>query len=294
MLSIVIITRNRCNDLYIAIRSCIDKVDEHYEVIIVDNNSTDNTKLVVKRVCEENDFILNYIECNENLGVAAARNIGFSQAKGDIVYFLDDDAYIDNTQIPVSDICNFMRKNSDIAIVATEIFNTKENIWQHSIFPKGVPTRTEGEVFDFIGASHFIKKEVFLGKELYPKDFFYGSEELYASLVVLSMGLKIWYNNKIIIKHNPSNINRLSNTEIGINNYVNTFIVKLLLLPNRLLFISKIFFILRLIKFCGINIHKWVKCYTFFKKRYKKNSCERMSLEVVINLANKYGWNYLL
>ena len=56
------------------------------EIILVDDGSTDNTIGVVKRL----EFSVQYIE-QDNMGPAAARNLGINLAKGDFVAFLDSD-----------------------------------------------------------------------------------------------------------------------------------------------------------------------------------------------------------
>jgi glycosyltransferase involved in cell wall biosynthesis len=56
------------------------------EIIVVDDGSTDNTIGVVKRL----EFSVQYIE-QDNMGPAAARNLGINLAKGDFVALLDSD-----------------------------------------------------------------------------------------------------------------------------------------------------------------------------------------------------------
>jgi glycosyltransferase involved in cell wall biosynthesis len=294
MISVVFITRNRREELCKAIQSCINNINECFEIIVVDNNSTDNTQKIVIKLSEEFNFKLNYIYYEENLGVAAARNVGFSKAIGDIVFFLDDDAYIESSAGCIDEVCSFMRKNSDIAIVATDIYNVKENLWQHSIFPKGVSERNEGEVLSYFGASHFIKKDKFENCELYPKSLFYGSEELYASLVAWGKGAKVWYYKNMLVKHNPSSSARLCQRDIALNVLVNLFIVKKLILPNYLILISWIFFVMRIFKYHGLNLKQWSLCFELYRLRYDPIYRYPMSFRKLVELYRKFGWNLLI
>lgn len=71
-----------------AIRSIIDQTFRDFEVIIVDDASTDSTPDVVKSFQDDR---LIYIRREKNGCAAAARNSGIMQAKGEYISFLDDD-----------------------------------------------------------------------------------------------------------------------------------------------------------------------------------------------------------
>ena len=70
-----------------AIQSVLDQTFADFELIVVDDGSTDNTQ---DRVRNFVDARIKYIY-QENAGLAAARNTGIDQAKGVYVAFLDDD-----------------------------------------------------------------------------------------------------------------------------------------------------------------------------------------------------------
>ena len=94
MLSIVIITCNRKDSLEKTILSCIDHVSVEWELIVVDNGSADGTRTMVEDMQKKIGFALQYHYSNINLGVAGARNLGYDLAKGEILYFIDDDAVV--------------------------------------------------------------------------------------------------------------------------------------------------------------------------------------------------------
>jgi|Deesub1362A_J573_1020465.scaffolds.fasta_scaffold00077_13 glycosyltransferase involved in cell wall biosynthesis len=62
-----------------------------YEVIIVDNNSTDNTKEVVEKFIKNSSVRMKYV-FEENIGLSNARNAGIKNSEGEIIAFIDDDA----------------------------------------------------------------------------------------------------------------------------------------------------------------------------------------------------------
>jgi glycosyltransferase involved in cell wall biosynthesis len=92
--SVVIATYNRARELgetlaSLAVIQCAD----HWEVIVVDNNSTDDTRAVVETA--RTDFPVSLVYVNErHQGRSAALNAGFSVTSGDIIVTTDDDVRV--------------------------------------------------------------------------------------------------------------------------------------------------------------------------------------------------------
>ena len=87
--SAIITTHNRADLLKRSIESVLNRTYKNLECIVVDDNSTDNTR----EVC--NQFPVNYIYIpkEETRGGNYARNLGIKAASGDYCAFLDDDDY---------------------------------------------------------------------------------------------------------------------------------------------------------------------------------------------------------
>lgn len=88
LFSIILTTYNRSQFLPRAIHSVLQQTFNDFELIIIDDHSTDNTPQVV---AEFNDNRMTYIQQDHNQGVSTARNTGIKQAKGEYLCFLDDD-----------------------------------------------------------------------------------------------------------------------------------------------------------------------------------------------------------
>ena len=70
-----------------------------YEILLVDNNCTDNTRSVCDVFARDHaDISFRYVVEPEQ-GLSAARNKGIKEAKGDIIIYVDDDALIDSNYI---------------------------------------------------------------------------------------------------------------------------------------------------------------------------------------------------
>lgn len=91
LISLVICTHNRANFLEDTLRTVETQTlnDDKYEVLIVDNNSSDSTPQVAKSYCDRHINASYYLE--ENIGLSHARNRGWMEAKGQYVGYTDDD-----------------------------------------------------------------------------------------------------------------------------------------------------------------------------------------------------------
>lgn len=93
-ISVIICTYNRCDLLDSAIKSLLNqKVDKNlYEIIVVDNNSTDKTKETVGKYLTETN--IRYIFEGKQ-GLSNSRNAGYKNSAGRYVAYIDDDAKAD-------------------------------------------------------------------------------------------------------------------------------------------------------------------------------------------------------
>lgn len=98
LISVVIPTFNRSNTLMKAIDSVLAQTYKNYEIIIVDDASTDNTDDIVKQYlnCRDN---IKYIKGKCNKGANHRRNQGIKEAKGNYIAFLDSDNYWESKKL---------------------------------------------------------------------------------------------------------------------------------------------------------------------------------------------------
>jgi len=86
LVSVIIPTYNRAKYVTQAIDSVLAQTYRNYEIIVVNDGSTDNTREVLKRYGDNIRYIY-----QENAGGAAARNTAIKAAKGQWIAFLDSD-----------------------------------------------------------------------------------------------------------------------------------------------------------------------------------------------------------
>ena len=95
--SIVIATYNRADELPNTLKSLTEqRVSDSWEVIIVDNNSSDATREVVLEAARNFPVALRYVLEKEQ-GRSAALNAGIQAARGEIIAITDDDVRVDSS-----------------------------------------------------------------------------------------------------------------------------------------------------------------------------------------------------
>lgn len=86
--SAILPTYNRAGLLGRALRSALSQTYEDFELLVVDDGSTDGTRDVVSGCADRR---VRYLRQPRNAGVSAARNRGLREARGDLIAFLDSD-----------------------------------------------------------------------------------------------------------------------------------------------------------------------------------------------------------
>ena len=94
-ISIIIPAYNKGNNLHFPLQSLLEQTISNFEVIIIDDGSTDNTKNIIKKYIEKDSRFKYYFQFNA--GVSNARNKGIELAQGEYICFLDADDYYDKT-----------------------------------------------------------------------------------------------------------------------------------------------------------------------------------------------------
>jgi glycosyltransferase involved in cell wall biosynthesis len=118
MVSLIITTYNYAQYVERAIRSALDQSlsSDQYEIIVVNDCSTDGTKSVLENF-EKDARIFNL---EENLGLSGARNFGIKKAKGQFVAFLDADDYLHKETLRLQKL--FLEENNTLDAVSVDYY----------------------------------------------------------------------------------------------------------------------------------------------------------------------------
>lgn len=207
-ISAVICTHNREQYLEKAIKSLLDQSlsKKDYEIIVIDNNSTDNTKEICK------NKVKYFFESKQ--GLSYARNRGIKESKGKFIAFIDDDAIADKNWL--KNIINAFKSNKELGCVCGKvepIWGSKRPKW---LTDKLLPMIT---ILNWSEKPFFLKKEQwFVGTNMaFPKKLLndigfdtnlgrvgrslLSGEEVYLREELEKRNLKSYYDPKVLVKH---------------------------------------------------------------------------------------------
>lgn len=123
LISIVLPTYNGARYLAESIQSCIDQTYTKWELIIVDDCSTDTTPEIIQRYCAQDPRIRS-IRHEQNRKLPASLNTGFAAARGDLYTWTSDD----NRYLPeaLARMQGFLERNKQVGIVYAGYENIDE------------------------------------------------------------------------------------------------------------------------------------------------------------------------
>ncbi len=125
-LSVVILTWNSEKHITPCLDSLISAIDKYnYEVIIVDNGSTDNTLNLLKQYLSSQ---IHLITNNNNKGVAKARNQALRMVSGDLVLILDIDTEVNKQAIDA--LITTIESDDKIGIAAVKLVASDGEVQQ--------------------------------------------------------------------------------------------------------------------------------------------------------------------
>jgi glycosyltransferase involved in cell wall biosynthesis len=219
--SVVIATYNRAHLLVETLRS-LDA--QHipptlqWEIIVVDNNSSDRTKETVRRFGETSSVAIRY-EFEPRLGQSFARNAGIEAAKGALILFTDDDVLPDRTW--VSGILSALTIDRLHGVGGRVLpqweaalpgwLSARPDLWSWlALVEEDTPCLLEYPLSPtrrIVGASMAFRREVFEEFGLFQTSLghrgrrFYGQEEVEFIHRLLLKGKRIGYEPSVVVHH---------------------------------------------------------------------------------------------
>ena len=124
-LSIIVPVYNHIDVLKRCIDSLVNqKTRFHYELLLIDDGSTDGAEILVDRYGELEDVVTIH---QENRGIAGARNTGINHARGRYLMFVDCDDYVHENLVE-SLMSRAMEDDSDIVMCAHALVKVKDGV----------------------------------------------------------------------------------------------------------------------------------------------------------------------
>ncbi len=177
LVSINIVTHNRANYIVDCIRSILNQSYHNWELIIIDDASTDNTYEVIKFFLT--DKRIKYFLVDKQDNIAKVRNIAFKKSAGEYMAILDsDDQWFDRDKLKKQ--VDFLDNNLDYALVggAAQIINSEDDVIE--IVNKPVTDREIKKDFftknPFFHSSILIRSNIFNILGGYDEKFSFGED----------------------------------------------------------------------------------------------------------------------
>jgi len=203
-LSVIIVNFNTKNLLKDCLSSTFNQTQGiSFEVLVVDNGSTDDSTAMVKEKFPQASLIEN----KENLGFARANNQGIRKAKGKYILLLNSDTVLKNNSL--LKLIRFAEKHPQAGVIGSRLLNKNESVQPSVapffILPKVFLWLTTGDRFLYaspekpcqvdwvMGAALMIKKEVIDKLGSLDEIFFMYMEEQEWCYRIKKAGWQVWF-----------------------------------------------------------------------------------------------------
>jgi len=227
MLSIIINTYNRINELENCLEYLSRQTFEDYEILIVDQNiNLPGIKDLTKKFPKTR-----YFNMGKNFGPAVGRNFAVKESLGDYLLFLDDDAYLidENT---IKKTFNYFKINTfgQVGLQSLENFDTKKIQFSQCVIGNdGFLDRVKSRDSNLDFSKHrviietsfcMMKKSVFFEVGGFDPIYFFYDEDTDLSLRVQNSGYKVDVYKGVQYKHVSGGAIRSSNSRYFNKSYL--------------------------------------------------------------------------
>lgn len=190
-IDIIVPTYNRPEDIYTFVKKIAEQNYQDYHVYVIDDcGEIDISKLIPK-----NDKFT-FIRLKENKGQANARNYASSLGTGDILIFMDDDAYFINTD-SLQIVVEYFKSNNNIAFL---MFDIKEPN-RHWLSERKNLNDLQ-EIGNFIACSCAFRRSTFERSNRFRKEFHSYAEETDMSMQLIRNSETLVFAARIKVFHN--------------------------------------------------------------------------------------------
>ncbi len=189
--TVVITTKNRKDELLVAVKSAVDQSSKP-EVLVIDDGSTDGTSDLVRR--EFPQVRLDRVE--QSLGLIVQRNRAAGLATGELLVSIDDDAAFSTPNVVEQTMADF--DHPRVGAVAIPFINVnKENVLRQ----RGSSGQTVVCGDDYIGTAHAVRRDLFLKLGGYRGYLLHQGEERDFCIRMLDAGYVVRFGRSDPIHH---------------------------------------------------------------------------------------------
>ena len=201
--SVIVITYNSAP----CIRQCLDSVlaqkGPRFEIIVLDNVSTDDTVKVIQGTGAGIRLLVN----QENVGFGRGCNQACGESSGRFILFLNPDAKLPQPD-SLARLCQAMDKNPKWGLAGTRVTESDGTVECPPAYSYPDQHRAHcdfshlpGKIAWVFGASMFVRREVFAAVQGFDPGFFLSSEETDLCLRIRQQGWEIGFVPEVLAQH---------------------------------------------------------------------------------------------
>lgn len=200
LVSYIIVTWNNEKDIVNCIESLKNQTYKNYEIILVDNNSSDQSVEIIKRNFKDVKIIQN----KKNLGFAQGSNIGIKNSKGDVIAFVNPDVIADKNWLEI--LLSKLNHSDKIVGVTGKMYYLGKQFGNNRVFctwskinsvtaqPYNFTDDEPESKVDYLsGAAMLVKKKIIERVGLLDPDYFLYFEETDWCAKIIRTGYELWY-----------------------------------------------------------------------------------------------------
>jgi GT2 family glycosyltransferase len=201
--SIIVVTYNSAPCIKECLNSILGQEGARFEVIVVDNASTDDTVRVVRGMGAGIRLLAN----QENVGFGRGCNQGFAASGGQFLFLFNPDASLQERD-SLARLCKIMKENGRWGLAGTRVTESDGTVEcppaafypdQHLVHCDF--SHLPGKVAWVYGASMFVRREVFASVDGFDPGFFLSSEETDLCLRIRQQGWEIGFISQVTAQH---------------------------------------------------------------------------------------------
>jgi glycosyltransferase involved in cell wall biosynthesis len=283
IISVVVCTYNRSEVLALCLDSLANQTIDKtlYEVIIINNNSTDSTENIIKKFIDEKSNFRAFIELEQ--GLSFARNRGYKEAGGKYIAYIDDDAIAYKNWL--EEMYKFIQTHTEVQIFGgpyygysskplpwwlPKNYGTKNSIKEtRELIPKKEWISGSNMVFHISILKQFNGFETSIG--MTGNKLSYG-EETKLQVKLYANNVPIWYVYDMKVKHLTSD-QKLKFSHIFKSGYNVGFVNEIVFEENNNLFYYLFLFCFHIVKY-GIRLFNFKNLGEIFYRLFYTLSCD--------------------
>ncbi|MFC1497430.1 glycosyltransferase family 2 protein [Verrucomicrobiota bacterium] len=300
--SIIICTHNRKNDLIKCLSSIRSSIVGDFEILVVDNNSTDGTVDAIRTEFPEVHLIIN----DKNLGTAQSRNQAITVSHGKYIWFLDSDTELLSGNI-LSNMLDYFELHQDIGALGGQVVEEdgQKKYWMMGCIDSGKDEKIlvddgepfEREVMYLPTCNCMVRKDLLYALGGFDVEYFYYCEDLDLGLKIRNSGLKNVFRSDCCVFHKFSQESRIGDYYLFERNLLRCLII------NGSVFNFLFFIPWRLIRSCRVFIGLARKGNVIGNVRTIKESekgvysgiigIARLMFRMLLSIIGAWVWNLI-